>query len=106
MKEANHIGPEPCAGHREVVGEASVGERMVQPPACGYRRGTRVALGHGSNDLGITPGMGGLVWEMCKSRRPALHACRNQPLADRPTQQRPPAPLCRKTLTPRFFPRR
>lgn len=28
---ASHIGPEPCAGHREVVGEASVGERMGQP---------------------------------------------------------------------------
>jgi len=24
---ANHIGPEPCAGNREGVGEASVGER-------------------------------------------------------------------------------
>jgi len=28
---ANHIGPEPCAGHREVVGEASVGECVGQP---------------------------------------------------------------------------
>lgn len=28
---ANHIGPEPCAGYREVVGEASVGERTGQP---------------------------------------------------------------------------
>ena len=28
---ANHIGPEPCAGIREDVGEASVGERMGQP---------------------------------------------------------------------------
>lgn len=28
---ANHIGPEPCAGHREVSGEASVGERAGQP---------------------------------------------------------------------------
>lgn len=28
---ANHIGPEPCAGRREVVGEASVGERAGQP---------------------------------------------------------------------------
>lgn len=28
---ANHIGPEPCAGYREVVGEASVGERVGQP---------------------------------------------------------------------------
>ncbi|MCY1530392.1 hypothetical protein D9M68_655760 [compost metagenome] len=27
---ANHIGPEPCAGYREVVGEASVGERVGQ----------------------------------------------------------------------------
>ncbi len=28
---ANHIGPEPCAGVREGVGEASVGERIGQP---------------------------------------------------------------------------
>jgi hypothetical protein len=28
---ANHIGPEPCAGIREAVGEASVGERADQP---------------------------------------------------------------------------
>ena len=28
---ANHIGPEPCAGIREGVGEASVGERIGQP---------------------------------------------------------------------------
>jgi hypothetical protein len=28
---ATHIGPEPCAGTREGVGEASVGERIGQP---------------------------------------------------------------------------
>ncbi len=28
---ASHIGPEPCAGVREDVGEASAGERIVQP---------------------------------------------------------------------------
>jgi len=28
---ANHVGPEPCAGNREGVGEASVGERAGQP---------------------------------------------------------------------------
>jgi hypothetical protein len=28
---ANHIGPEPCAGVREGVGEASVGDRIGQP---------------------------------------------------------------------------
>jgi hypothetical protein len=28
---AIHIGPEPCAGVREDVGEASVGERAAQP---------------------------------------------------------------------------
>lgn len=28
---ANHIGPEPCADRREVVREASVGERAGQP---------------------------------------------------------------------------
>ena len=28
---ANHIGPEPCAGSRKVVGEASVGVRAGQP---------------------------------------------------------------------------
>jgi len=32
---ANHIGPEPCAGIREDVGEASVGERAGQPLSCG-----------------------------------------------------------------------
>ena len=28
---ANHIGPKPCAGTREDVGEASAGERAGQP---------------------------------------------------------------------------
>jgi hypothetical protein len=28
---ANHIGPEPCVGIREDVGEASAGERAGQP---------------------------------------------------------------------------
>ena len=28
---ANYIGPKPCAGFREEVGEASVGERAGQP---------------------------------------------------------------------------
>jgi hypothetical protein len=28
---ANHIGPEPCAGVREDVGEASAGEHTGQP---------------------------------------------------------------------------
>ena len=28
---ATHIGPEPCAGSREDVGEALVGERAGQP---------------------------------------------------------------------------
>lgn len=28
---AIHIGPEPCVGPREGVGEASVGERIGQP---------------------------------------------------------------------------
>ncbi len=41
---ANHIGPEPCAGIREDVGEASAGERAGQPyyatncSWCGHRR--------------------------------------------------------------------
>ena len=29
--EANHLGPEPCAGIREDAGEASAGERAGQP---------------------------------------------------------------------------
>ena len=28
---ADHIGPEPCAGVREGIGEASVGDRIGQP---------------------------------------------------------------------------
>ena len=28
---ATHVDPEPCAGNREVVGEASAGERIGQP---------------------------------------------------------------------------
>jgi hypothetical protein len=28
---AIHVDPEPCAGNREVVGEASAGERIGQP---------------------------------------------------------------------------
>ena len=40
---ANRIGPEPCAGVREGVGEASAGERIGQPlsrerPITGRRR--------------------------------------------------------------------
>jgi hypothetical protein len=31
---AIHIGPEPCAGIREGVGEASAGERIGQPLSC------------------------------------------------------------------------
>lgn len=31
---ATHIGPEPCAGLREGVGEASAGERTGQPLSC------------------------------------------------------------------------
>jgi hypothetical protein len=31
---ATHIGPKPCAGNREGVGEASVGERAGQPLSC------------------------------------------------------------------------
>lgn len=31
---ATHIGPEPCAGVREGVGEASVGEHAGQPLSC------------------------------------------------------------------------
>jgi len=38
---ANHIGPEPCAGIREDVGEASAGERIGQP----LSRDRRVILG-------------------------------------------------------------
>ena len=38
---ANRIGPEPCAGIREGVGEASVGERIGQP----LSRDSRLILG-------------------------------------------------------------
>ena len=38
---ANHIGPEPCAGVREDVGEASAGERAGQP----LSRDRKVILG-------------------------------------------------------------
>ena len=31
---ANHIGPEPCVGLREDVGEASAGEHTGQPSSC------------------------------------------------------------------------
>ena len=31
---ANHIGPEPCAGVREGIGEALTGERIGQPTSC------------------------------------------------------------------------
>ena len=34
---ANHIGPEPCAGIREDVGEASAGERAGQPLSRDFR---------------------------------------------------------------------
>jgi hypothetical protein len=36
---ANHIGPEPCAGIREDVGEASAGERAGQPLSRDSHRG-------------------------------------------------------------------
>jgi hypothetical protein len=38
---ANRIGPEPCAGIREGVGEASAGERIGQP----LSRDSRLILG-------------------------------------------------------------
>ena len=38
---AIHIGPEPCVGIREDVGEASVGERMGQP----LSRESKIVLG-------------------------------------------------------------
>jgi len=51
---ANHIGPEPCAGHREVIGEASAGERAGQPlsrDSCVYP-GCRLGLERGRQHEG------------------------------------------------------
>jgi hypothetical protein len=59
---ATHIGPKPCAGNREDVGEASAGERAGQPwsrespksrvpTALTFRKATRMsALGERSAD--------------------------------------------------------
>lgn len=51
---ANHIGPEPCAGHREVVGEASAGERagqLLSRDSC-VNPGCRLGLERGRQHAG------------------------------------------------------
>ena len=44
---ANHIGPKPCAGIREGVGEASAGERVGQPL---------------SREINLVPGADAVCW--------------------------------------------
>ena len=69
---ANHIGPEPCAGTREGIGEASVGERIGQP----LSRESSLILGadavrsgrqHGRGAPSRAPGRPGVVGDpgMC-----------------------------------------
>ena len=66
---ANHIGPEPCAGIREDVGEASVGERTGQPLS---RESLKVS---GADVVGLTEGnMDGRV---IASARPTRRGQRN-----------------------------
>jgi hypothetical protein len=62
---ANHIGPEPCAGTRESVGEASVGERIGQP----WSRESKIVSG--ADVVRITEGEmdGGVIASARPTRR-------------------------------------
>ena len=65
---ANHIGPEPCAGIREGVGEASAGERAGQPLSRDRKRipgadAVRVAEGNMSKSANAS------TWATRRGRR-------------------------------------
>jgi hypothetical protein len=70
---ANHFGPEPCAGIREDVGEASVGERAGQPLSHDRKLipgadAVCVAEGNMSKSANASAGQPGVVEE------PGMHA--------------------------------
>jgi len=71
---ANHIGPEPCAGIREDVGEASAGERAGQPLSRDRKLipgadAVCVVEGNMSKSASAALGRPGVVEE------PGMHAC-------------------------------
>ena len=65
---ANHIGPEPCAGVREDVGEASAGDRIGQP----LSREIDVILGADA----VLVAEGNTDWRVIASARPAQRGLR------------------------------
>ena len=70
---ANHIGPEPRAGYREVVGEVSVGERAGQPWGnSGCRRSSESGSQHGG--VRKREHLDGPAWSKTLARTDALCA--------------------------------
>jgi hypothetical protein len=65
---ANHIGPEPCAGVREGIGEASAGDRIGQP----LSRESDVLLGADA----VLPAEGNMDGHAIASARPAQRGLR------------------------------
>ena len=64
---ATHIGPEPCAGIHEGVGEASVGERIGQPSS------REIASNPGADVVHMTEGnIGGRVTASARGTRRGL----------------------------------
>jgi hypothetical protein len=88
---ANHIGPEPCAGNREDVGEASVGERAGQPLSRDRK------LIPGADAVCVAEGnmpksANASAWGPGVVEEPGMHACalRGNREISRPTVRQPP----------------
>src|ERR1700730_6421851 len=70
---ANHMGPEPCAGIREDVGEASAGERAGQP----LSRDRKLIPGADAvcvAESNTSKGASASIWTTRRGRR-TWHAC-------------------------------
>ena len=65
---AIHIGPKPCAGIREGVGEASAGERIGQP----LSRESDLAQGADA----VSYAEGNMAWHVIASVQPTLRGLR------------------------------
>ena len=66
---ANRIGPEPCAGTREGVGEASAGERVGQP-LC--------------REINLVPGADAVCWAEGHAGGRAIASVRADPARSKP----------------------
>ena len=64
---ATHVAPDPCAGVRDDVGEASVGERIGQPLSC------EIVINPGADVVHLTEGkIGGRVIASARRTRRGL----------------------------------